>query len=373
MVNDIKTKYKNQHYVPQYYFRQFSRDGKTIQIYDKVKREHYKNAAIKKQCSEDYFLGKLPELEKNITELESEFKIILDKLSIGGFNDITDEEYRKLLTFLCFQHRRTRHQRDLINKLSTEMHKKLFKELRTKTDLGEKLSDDVIKNISVNDPRMFVYSFSASLYSGVLLSDLKKCLLINKTNRRYVFSDSPVVLHNSVFSHIKDSGVGYQSPGLQVIFPISNNRAILLFDSKYYKIDSDKELLEIYNKKDIELINLVQMLYCKKLIYFSNNLYAKRLHKLRESYNKLFEPPSIKIQTFKSVNDNIPKELFKHYNTLFNLKLKLSFIEEKSNPGIKGYCRDESICNFFEKVIDENLKGKFRYPTNEYDVKIKNK
>ncbi|MFA7360419.1 MAG: DUF4238 domain-containing protein [Candidatus Kapaibacterium sp.] len=365
-----KVEYKNQHYIPKSYFKLFSDDGKTILIYDKEKKEFYKNASIKDQGSEDYFYGKNTEFEKSVSKLEDEIILILRKLNSNGFQLITTEDYRTILTYLCFQYKRTRHDKDLTNQLSSKLHRQLIRETRSKIDTGNVLTDEIIERIKVDDPHLFIYSMARSLYSGVLLSDLQRCILVNKTNRRFVFSDSPAVLHNSYFCNNKNTGVGFQSPGLQLLFPISNEKVLLLYDKEYYSINPENETINVTNKKDVSLINLLQMLYCSKLVFFSKNSEINRLQKLRKDYDKLFVRPKINETKYKFNNREGINEFIKLFNTLYNFKLNLSFIKEKTLIKKEEFFRNKDICDFYEKVVMENLDGKFSPPKDSYEVKV---
>lgn len=53
---------KNQHFVPQFYFRLFSIDKKRIEIFNKTKGVH-KTGSIKGQCSSNYFYSKNLKIE----------------------------------------------------------------------------------------------------------------------------------------------------------------------------------------------------------------------------------------------------------------------------------------------------------------------
>lgn len=49
---------KNQHFVPKVYLKQFSADGKSIELCIKKSLEFIPKAAIKNQSSSNYFYGK---------------------------------------------------------------------------------------------------------------------------------------------------------------------------------------------------------------------------------------------------------------------------------------------------------------------------
>ena len=55
---------KNQHYIPKFYFKQFSQNGKTICVFNISKELSIENAPITGQCSKDYFYSKNIEVEK---------------------------------------------------------------------------------------------------------------------------------------------------------------------------------------------------------------------------------------------------------------------------------------------------------------------
>ena len=71
---------KNQHYVPQFYFKFFSKNKKSINILLKNNGQIIPNASIKAQCSKNNFYGS-QELEDMFSSLEGEYSQVLRDLT----------------------------------------------------------------------------------------------------------------------------------------------------------------------------------------------------------------------------------------------------------------------------------------------------
>ena len=63
---------KSHHYVPRFYLRNFSRSGKSVDLFNIDSQRLIKNAPIKEQCCRDYFYGKNPDNEKSLSAAEGE-------------------------------------------------------------------------------------------------------------------------------------------------------------------------------------------------------------------------------------------------------------------------------------------------------------
>lgn len=69
---------ENQHFVPQYYFRFFSKDQKSVSLLRIINGTVVETAPIKGQASKSYFYGGAA-VERQITEIESSFIASLKK------------------------------------------------------------------------------------------------------------------------------------------------------------------------------------------------------------------------------------------------------------------------------------------------------
>lgn len=70
----------NQHFVPQFYFRFFSNDGKSICMLNRKNGNAVNTAQIEGQASKKYFYGENLETENFLAETEGFFSSVLKKL-----------------------------------------------------------------------------------------------------------------------------------------------------------------------------------------------------------------------------------------------------------------------------------------------------
>src|SRR5262245_45861293 len=68
---------KEQHFVPRFYLKRFSKDKKSICLYNLKSKKKIVNANLKKQCYKDYFYGKELALENTLGSIETEVSKIL--------------------------------------------------------------------------------------------------------------------------------------------------------------------------------------------------------------------------------------------------------------------------------------------------------
>ena len=63
---------KKQHYVPRFYLKRFSSDGKSINLYNLKSSKTILQANLKNQCYRDYFYGKELNVECALEDVEHE-------------------------------------------------------------------------------------------------------------------------------------------------------------------------------------------------------------------------------------------------------------------------------------------------------------
>ena len=93
---------KNQHYVPQFYFKFFSNDGKNICIFNINNKRHFVGP-FKNQSSKDYFYVKGKELEDAFEKMEQPQREALNKLmELKSFKMLDEKGYIEILRFITF-------------------------------------------------------------------------------------------------------------------------------------------------------------------------------------------------------------------------------------------------------------------------------
>ena len=273
-----------QHYVPQFYFRNFAKDER-ICTYNIDSEEGHPPTPISNICYERYFYGD-GEMENDLSKLESEMADtihrIADQHSLKPVK--TDNQAHFYLDlFVTYTHSRTKASREEASALSQE-----FLEMMTEigVDAGElgKETLEMVRNdeIRLEGPDHQLYQL-LSLYGPIYFSDLHRVLIWNGSDRHFITSDHPVVLDNSRFKDEVNLGTtGYSSTGLQAFCPLSNDLLLLYFDPYVYQVDANSEHTVIVRDETvIESLNKLQLLNCLENCYYrdeSDSVWVDRLY-----------------------------------------------------------------------------------------------
>tara|TARA_Y100000310_G_C20646638_1_gene797024 strand:+ start:360 stop:1484 length:1125 start_codon:yes stop_codon:yes gene_type:complete len=355
-------KNKNQHYVPQFYFKKFSKDGRTICLFNINSKKFVESANIKGQCSKSYFYSKNTQIEKEFSLLEGlGNNLISEIIKNQNISCLNEQEKQNLKSHILFQHGRTEYARDAEEETANalfDMLKPNFLQYAKKEGLKitkEEVNDMKIKSNSKT-------SLLVSMMSGPLLHDLDMILLENKTQMDFIFSDNPVVFFNSFFNEKTWQGTqGIASTGLQIYFPLNSKFALFIFDPNFYEF-TNKEIIKIRNELDIQRLNGLQIIYCNANIYFEDIKVQKPLL-LR--YNQLkSKRPSQKttneVVANRIAEDGTYRELWRTTSTKIKYNLeKLSFLKHKKIDIVYGI-RNPQLVEFHNKIMKAVEKGEIK-------------
>jgi len=263
----MATANREHHFVPQFYLRYFSTDGKRINLFNFSRDKAIFEVSIRHQCSQHKFYDFAPGLEQAFSSLEGEAAGVIRNIqSSGALPKHNSQEWLSLLCFIIFQKLRT-----------TSMGYKHD----AMTDYLAKLRLENNPEFLHIDPDGFemrnIYPVAIPLsIAGDMIpvaEDLKFHLFVNCTPLEYITSDDPVVVHNQYCEGIDYRGVtGWNCRGLQVFLPISPTKLLFLFDPAVYKVGSShkgKNTTSISNDRDISQLNSLQILNARNNIYFS--------------------------------------------------------------------------------------------------------
>jgi hypothetical protein len=104
-----------------------------------------------------------------------------------------------------------------------------------------------------------------------VLTDLGVHLFVNGSREKFITSDHPVVIHNQFCQGITMRGVlGWNSSGIQIIFPISPRRVIFLYDTSIYTVGAGRKqnVKKLTSLAEVKNINAFQILNAESNIYF---------------------------------------------------------------------------------------------------------
>jgi hypothetical protein len=355
-------KSKNQHFVPQFYFKKFSKDKKTICLFNLKNKKFIQSATIRGQCSKDYFYSKDTKIETEFSYLEGlGNNLISEVIKNKNLSCLNSEQRQNLKSHLLFQHGRTEYARESEEETANalfDMLKPNFEEYAKKQ--GLKISSEEIRNLKLKSNSK--NSLFICMMSGPLLFDLNIVLLENKTQTDFIFSDNPVIFYNSFFNSKTPAGTeGIASRGLQIYFPLNSKLALFIFDPQFYEIGKD-EIISLKKESDIQRLNGLQILFCNENVYFEN-------FKMKECIMLRFNQLKSKRQQNKTSNgvvasriaeDGTYRELWRTTSTKIKYNLEdLSFLTHKKTDISYGV-RNQGMVDFNRKVMDAVERGEIK-------------
>ncbi|GGI17600.1 DUF4238 domain-containing protein [Oxalicibacterium faecigallinarum] len=267
-------KKKNQHFVPQFYFRYFNEKKKHICSYLISKKRIIENCSIADQASKSYFYGD-GEVEDEVCEVENVLKKNIDYAL--ELRRVDKKVERGVIQCIQYQDARTSKKR---NQTQT-----VWKTLEAYFDISEKVKnieeaknwkkENSLENFDADDKRWQWHSMVLAFESGWAMEDLECILLRNSSQLPFVFSDAPAVFINPCMRDFpKHPTTGALSAGLIVVFPISPDLCFIYYDSSIYKLKSSygkmfdrKNSVLTISEGDVLTINTLQFINAASCIY----------------------------------------------------------------------------------------------------------
>ena len=270
---------KNQHYVPQFYQRNFSCDGKTIGTYLLDQKKYITSAAIKHQSSADYFYSPNMNIEEALGALEKLASVAINKVIDNPKVKLPQNDVVALYVFTMLQIGRTpafvKKMEENANKMGMMMLRKYIEAMR-KTDRAEEvedLTDDVLDAVSLklNQPGKFAVSTIASMMDTCMDLVPNAKILINQTKTSFITSDNPACLYDQHCERIGNVDYALGSCGLQLYLTITPSLAILYYDSDCYKLgDRKKHYVELTQEQDVHQLNRLVACKADEILYCEN-------------------------------------------------------------------------------------------------------
>ena len=303
--------YKSQHFVPRCYLRHFSKnnEGKSICLLHIKNRRWVQVASIKGQCTKPYLYGDDLQIEKALQNIEGVYASVFNNIASRA-NTPRSEDLKKLRNFMILQASRTeatiRKTKLMVEKGQETIHAEFpggFPELESDTH------------------SMMLMTFSMYEDMKRYLTDLKICLVRNKTQTPFITSDDPVVF-TSMFhaKKIRTDRFGFASTGALFFLPLSPKLLLLCYDGDAYNMSGkSRGVISLSNDRDIHACNELQFLNAAHAIYFQD--WAQRSDLNREfdaiaSRRKCFRPEISRFVPERTVeNGQIYKKLDQNEET----------------------------------------------------------
>ena len=243
-------------------------------------------APIKSQASKSWFYGN-DEVESALGKIEEHCSSALRRLTDCQTPTLLDPEQVELtLLWLALQRTRTMAARQTAQPFNDKfLQLFLESEISSDKDLTEEARQEMLQRLDdvASDPvHAQVLQMQVAMESAAYLHDLTPMLLINKTNRPFVFGDAPVVLYNAFLKGVKLRGVlGLNTPGLLVFFPLTSRLTLALVDPSRYAIKRMRDnVVRVDNFRDVAALNKLQIHAAASCVYFDDFKLAPYVHEL---------------------------------------------------------------------------------------------
>ena len=287
---------KNHHFVPKFYFRMFSKDQKSICVLNRATGQAYFRAPLKNQASKDWFYGN-DEAETALGQIEGHasaaFKRLLESRDPGGLDE---ETVTWILGHITLQRARTQAARDAGQPLADR-----FTQLEMEAAIGsaEGVTEEQRAEMLAAVPLIQADPVAAqglemhvALENCLSLVDLLPVFLVNRTNRPFIFGDSPSVFYNAYLREVKLRGVlGFETPGLLVFLPLGEQLSLMLVDTGAYRLRGarDNRIL-VRDLTDVAAVNKLQLHAASDCAYFADPAHAGYVRHLWEAERHAFAP-----------------------------------------------------------------------------------
>lgn len=321
-------KKKKQHYVPQFYLRNFTRQDNKFTLINLKTNSIIENAPCKDQCYENYYYGIDEKWEKKLGAIETEASIIIKKIIDSNTYYPNTSEIKVLKKYILFQRIRTVDNTD--NFLDIELKfidvylKNLFKNNNIK--LPNNVLVDVKKTYKARTERTIPQKNLKMISKLHNAFDDLDCIIINynTTKNKLISSDNPVIFYNYFSPH----SIGISCVGLIVLLPISDTKIIVLFDSKMYPRYKNKKIILLSNEKEVELLNCFQVALAKEIVYFKDKTQAPKVKILQKKKEEIMKPlESISLKTATG-------EIHNFHHKHITLKYEFSFCKLHSKARV---------------------------------------
>ena len=245
------TEAKSQHYIPRFVLKHFCADGKMIFVTDLKTKEKYKtNITNAAQENRFYNLKTMQgdvSLEEMFSNLETKAAPIVNKIvateSIGWFQD---EDFQILEDLVLCQFYRTRKSVNNTTKILKSENVPIFDRYNAN---GEKVETLYSGDLDIDDnmSKTLTYNILNHMEHNDVVRDamasMEWLLLKTPENKKFVMSDSPVVLISSTSpTDYKGETAGFELPDAQILFPVSS-QLLLLLSARQMVDDSKNGLL----------------------------------------------------------------------------------------------------------------------------------
>lgn len=252
---------KRQHYVPQFYMRNFADENNTFVVYHLLQKKSIGRVPYNRQCYKDYYYGADALWEKRLGEMEADwgatFKAILSEKTLSA------EDIQLVKQFALYQRQRTLAEAEYRKQERTELLIECGRMLYVNKgwpfdDAAKKACEERARNDCTPAENL---EFANKLVN--LIDDLGILIITYNTNSELISSDTPVIAINP----FHPPSIGYACMGLILLFPISRNKLVVLFDRKMYPRFRNSLYIDCQDEDEVHNVNVLQLISAERILF----------------------------------------------------------------------------------------------------------
>jgi len=333
---------KEHHYVPQFFFRNFSHhpDQKTIHALLTRHGTVKFDISIKKQ-GKRHKLYLRQDIETALSHVEAGMSncfrsVITNVANFPALRNSLPIVHQMAGAFLLQAGRvpaRGQRYHDAVSPLFEQVTKsQLLADPQTPSDLREELArGDLV--IDYDYRYDVLRGTHVALIAPILFFDMTMGLLINATPVPFVFSDGPAICTNQLLWDSRElQGItGYGSRGLIALMPLCEFLAVMFFDGGAYTLRSPAtNPIYLNAEADVGLMNAFQALAADNVIYFGNKDAADYVGRLHTAQRHTSERQAVVVRTAWAEDGR--SELVHHFEKVLPLRPDFSFLQLRRTP-----------------------------------------
>ncbi len=252
-------KKKRQHYVPQFYLKNFTTDRTVFSILNVQSGMLVERVPCNRQCYASYFYQD-QEIEDALGKLEATAAPIIMKALNQRVSQFTVVEEMTLKVFTIYQFFRTAGQCEHLIKLYGGLAAHFSKYYTT----GEMPSSEIEDFIRKSKGKLLPQE-SLQIANKIvkLIDDLSLSVVTFSFKHSLISSDNPVIIFNNYYKQ----NVGFAMAGLIIAMPISTNKILVTYDSKMYNKDDSYGVRHESKYLDSLTLNNLQLYNANEIVY----------------------------------------------------------------------------------------------------------
>ena len=315
---------RRHHYVPRFYLRTFGGSPKQVDLLNFASHRIVRGGSIAGQCYRSHFYGEDGELERAFSELEDGlapiFRRVHEQARLPAWGS---PRWAELVMFVAMQRERT----EAAAALTEETFEEGIREI-----LGEdgRFDSEMLSRLRLEMTNAVQISLASARDTAIGWSDLRP-LLLTAPQPAFVTSDHPVALYNTYAERVTwDGVVGALCTGLQVIYPLTPTRCLVLYDPKVYAVRPKQDTMPA-DERDVRQINKLMASQARANIYFGPWFSDADAWNLARAVTRARTTPGVKFSKADEVSpqprpDGLRRVLVYFYFTTPKVDLRLTMM-----------------------------------------------